>query len=76
MAGAPKRPIEVLYEQGWAALAAGRTQDAVIAERAAASAPSDPLAEDAWFWRATALARAKHASAAGALEQFLARYPR
>lgn len=75
--GAPKRPIEILFEQGWAALAAGNPRDAAATfERAATSAPNDPLAEDAWFWRASALARAKSAAAIGALEQFLARYPR
>jgi TolA-binding protein len=75
--GAPKRPIEILFEQGWAALAAGNPRDAATSfERAATSAPNDPLAEDAWFWRASALARAKSSAATGALEQFLARYPR
>jgi hypothetical protein len=75
--GAPKRPIEILFEQGWAALAAGNPRDAATSfERAATSAPDDPLAEDAWFWRASALARAKSSAASGALAQFLARYPR
>jgi TolA-binding protein len=75
--GAPKRPIEVLFDRGWAALAAGKPREAATAfEHAASSAPSDPLAEDAWFWRATALARAKSGDAASALEQFLGRYPR
>jgi TolA-binding protein len=75
--GAPKRAIEILFEQGWAALAAGKPSDAASAfERAATSAPNDPLAEDAWFWRASALARAKSSGAASALAQFLTRYPR
>lgn len=75
--GAPKRAIEILFEQGWAALAAGKPADAASAfERAATSAPNDPLAEDAWFWHASALARGKSRSAAAALAQFLARYPR
>jgi hypothetical protein len=75
--GASKRPIEVLFDRGWAALAAGKPREAATAfEHAASSAPSDPLAEDAWFWRATALARAKSSDAAAAIEQFLDRYPR
>jgi TolA-binding protein len=72
----PKRPIEVLFEEGWSTLAAGDAATAAsIFERAAQAAPKDPLAEDAWFWRASALARAKSSSAAGALDAFLARYP-
>ena len=73
----PKRPIEVLFDEGWATLQAGDASAAAATfERAAQSDPKDPLAEDAWFWRASALTRAKSASAAGALDQFLARYPR
>jgi TolA-binding protein len=72
-----KRPIEVLFERGWAELAAGDTRAAAGAfEQAIQAAPDDPLAEDAWFWRASALARAKDAAAARALDAFLARYPR
>ena len=71
-----KRPIELLFERGWAELAANQvTTAAATFERAARAAPSDPLAEDAWFWRASALARAKSADAATALAAFLARYP-
>jgi TolA-binding protein len=74
---APKRPNELLFEQGWAALAAGDTRGAASTfERAAKAAPKDPLAEDAWFWRASALARMKDGSAVRALESFLAGYPR
>jgi len=73
----PKRQIELLFEQGWADLAAGKAKDAAAAfERAAQAAPDDPLAEDAWFWRASALSRARSSTATGALETFLARYPR
>jgi hypothetical protein len=72
-----KRPIELLFEEGWATLAAGDAiAAAAIFERAAQSAPQDPLAEDAWFWRASALARAKSAAAPGALDSFLSRYAR
>ena len=71
-----KRPIELLFEEGWATLAAGNASGAAaIFERAAKSAPNDPLAEDAWFWRASALARAKSPAAANALDAFIARYP-
>ena len=71
-----KRPIELLFEEGWAKLAAGEaTAAAAIFERAARSSPNDPLAEDAWFWQASSLARAKSGSAAGALDAFLTRYP-
>ena len=73
----PKRPIEVLFEEGWATLAGGDPAGAAaIFERAAQSAPKDPLAEDAWFWRASSLAKAKASAAAPALESFLSRYPR
>jgi TolA-binding protein len=70
-----KRPIEVLFDEGFATLTSGDpAAAAIIFERAARSAPTDPLAEDASFWRASALVRAKSASAASALESFLARY--
>ncbi len=73
----PKRPIELLFEEGWSTLQAGNAAAAAgIFERAAESAPSDPLAEDAWFWRASSLSRAKSSSAASALDAFLAKYPR
>ncbi|HEY5924748.1 MAG TPA: hypothetical protein VIV11_23875 [Kofleriaceae bacterium] len=72
----PKRPIEVLFEEGWTTLAAGNAAAAsVIFERAAQAAPKDPLAEDAWFWRASSLARAKSGAAASAFDSFLSRYP-
>lgn len=79
--GAPqpavKRPIELLFGEGWAALAAGDARKAAaVFEAAARSSPSDPLAEDAWFWHASALARASSPGAVAALDSFLARYPR
>ena len=74
---APKRPNELLFEKGWAALGKGDAAGAASTfEQAAKAAPNDPLAEDAWFWRASALARAKDGRAARALEAFLASYPR
>ncbi len=70
-----KRPIEVLFDEGFATLTSGDPSSAaVIFERAARSAPSDPLAEDASFWRASALVRAKSGTAVSALESFLSRY--
>lgn len=70
-----KRPIEVLFDEGFATLTAGDPATAAqIFERAARSAPSDPLAEDATFWRASALVRAKSSAAVSALESFLSRY--
>jgi TolA-binding protein len=70
-----KRPIEVLFDEGFATLTSGDPATAAqIFERAARSAPSDPLAEDASFWRASSLVRAKSSAATSALEGFLARY--
>lgn len=74
---APKRPIEVFFDEGWAALAKGEPSRAATAfEHAAQAAPDDPLAEDAQFWRGAALARAvRPKPAISALKSFLARYP-
>ncbi len=70
-----RRPIEVLLDQGWSALSAGDAAAAAEAfEAAAKSDPSDPLAEDAWFWNASALVRLKSGEAVGALEKFIKRY--
>lgn len=75
-AAMPKRQNELLFEQGWASLKAGKTADAATTfERAALAAPDDPLAEDAWFWRASSLARAKSPGASDAFDKFLSRYP-
>jgi TolA-binding protein len=78
VAAPARRPVEVLFEEGWRALAAGELDRAAERfEQSARSAPQDPLAEDAWFWNATTLARAGRATAAtDALEAFLGRYPR
>lgn len=71
-----RRPIEVLFDEGWTTLTSGSPQAAApIFERAAASAPNDPLAEDATFWRSSALVRARSGDAVSALESFLSRYP-
>jgi len=75
---ADKRPIERFFEEGWAALAANDPARAAEAfARAARSAPDDPLAEDAWFWRGSALARAGRSNLAiPALASFIDDYPR
>jgi TolA-binding protein len=66
------------FEAGWSALHDG---DPVAAATAFGEvldrAPSDPLAEDASFWRAVALSRAEHTTEArAALERFVHTYPR
>jgi hypothetical protein len=74
---ATKRPIELLFDEGWSVLAAGDPKRAAaVFERAAHAAPNDPLAEDAWFWRASALARVGDTTAVDALGSFIRRYPR
>jgi len=75
---APKRAIEIFFQEGWSALSANDPKRAAEAfHRAARSAPSDPLAEDAWFWGGAALARTGMTGAAiDSLKTFIARYPR
>ena len=73
---APKRAIEVAFDRGWERLRAGDARTAATEfERAALAAPRDPLAEDAWFWHAASLVRAKSTGAVAALDRFLASYP-
>jgi hypothetical protein len=72
--GDPRPANEILFEEGWAALAAGEPKRAAKAfERAAKAAPDDPMAEDAWFWRGAAQAR--YGTSSG-LTWFLKHYPR
>jgi TolA-binding protein len=71
------RPAEIAFNQGWNALRSG---DALAAaktfERAIQAAGSDPIAEDAGFWRAISYQRAgKNLEALGALKLFLSRFP-
>ncbi len=69
-------PSEVAFEDGWRALQSGDAGQAAVAfEHAARLAPTDPLAEDAWFLHALALARAGDHGALAALETYLANYP-
>ena len=72
------RPIERLFQEGWAALSAGEPgRAAELLDKAALADPADPLAEDAAYWRAVALGRdGRGPASASALGAFLARYPR
>ncbi len=74
-AGASPAPgaRDAAFEEGWLALKGGEHGRAVMAfERAAAMAAGDPLAEDAAYWRAVALARgARRAEAISALTVFV-----
>jgi TolA-binding protein len=73
---ARRDPAAVAFDDGWHALRAGDPKRAAISFAAAAeAAPSGPLAEDARFWHAVALGRARDDQARGALEAFLIAYP-
>jgi len=65
------------FDEGWSAIRAADFDAAASAfERAASSEADALLAEDARYWRAVALARARRAArAAGAFEEFLDTYP-
>lgn len=69
-------PAEVAFERGWSALRGGAL---VEAERAFAEveriAPDAMLAEDAAYWRAVALLRARRGEAREALRRFVTHYP-
>lgn len=69
---------EVAYDDGWAAMRAGRFSEAASAfMRAQVLAPTGPLAEDAGFWYAVALARSgKPTLATSAFRDFLETYPK
>ena len=66
------------FEAGWSALHDGNPVAAAAAfGEVLDRAPSDPLAEDASFWRAVALSRAERTTQArAALELFVRTYPR
>lgn len=75
-APAPEAPGEARYQEGFAALRAGEYSKAAAAFEVVARDTSSELAEDAAFWRAVSLARAKQrAEASAALDAFLAKYP-
>jgi ferric-dicitrate binding protein FerR (iron transport regulator) len=65
------------FEDGWTALHAGDPAHAAEAfERVMERSPTDPLAEDAAFWRCVALSRTGDSRAADrALDAFVHRYP-
>ncbi|HEY2729148.1 MAG TPA: tetratricopeptide repeat protein [Polyangia bacterium] len=73
---APTRQ-EALYDDAWDALRARRFDEAATGfGRVLAESPSGPLADEAGFWRAIALARGKkNAEAVPAFRAFLATYP-
>ena len=67
---------EAAFGSGLQQLRAGHNAAAAAAfNRTVALAPAGPLAEDAWYWRAVALARAGAGPGREALAQFLDRYP-
>lgn len=70
-------PADAAFQEGWAALRRDDAAGAAAAfELSARSAGEDAIAEDAWYWRAVALARGKRSDAArGAFAAFLDRYP-
>ncbi|MCB9561602.1 MAG: tetratricopeptide repeat protein [Kofleriaceae bacterium] len=71
-------PTETQFRIGRQALRDGDFGTAAdVLARAIAADPAAPLAEDARYWRAVALARAgRDADARAALDDFLARHPR
>lgn len=73
----PRSPAEQAFEAGWAALRAGdpwRAEQDFLRVSEHDAPPG--LTEDAAFWRAVALARAKRRTAAiAALSAFVQRYP-
>jgi TolA-binding protein len=75
---APRAPEEVSYDDAWAALRAGDFAHAAGGfARVVLLAPDNPLGEDAGFWRAVALARARRSpEAVAAFHDFLDGYPR
>jgi hypothetical protein len=74
----PRSADEVSYDDAWTALRTGAFARAASGfARVLLAAPDGPLAEDAGFWRAVALARGKRsAEAMSAFRDFLDAYPR
>ncbi|AKU91186.1 tetratricopeptide repeat protein [Vulgatibacter incomptus] len=73
----PRSPMAELFDRGWTQLRSGRPREAAQTfEEALAKHPSDPLAEDAAFWRGVSLARAKRTQEASrALAAFIDAHP-
>ncbi|HEY4183328.1 MAG TPA: tetratricopeptide repeat protein [Kofleriaceae bacterium] len=76
-ATADATPQEREYGSGWAAMRTGKFDDAATAFRKVLLLdPVGPLAEDATYWNAVALARSKQSpSAIAAFRDFLDQYP-
>lgn len=71
-----RAPQAVAYDEAWAAMRAGSFDRAATAfARAGILDPEGPLAEDAGYWYAVALARQHRAEATTAFREQLARYP-
>jgi TolA-binding protein len=75
MASEPQRAS---FERGWRLLRSGEPRRAAEAFRAVETqSPGDAISEDALFWEAVSLARARlPAEARGALAAFVSRFPR
>ncbi|MEO8706205.1 MAG: FecR domain-containing protein [Kofleriaceae bacterium] len=72
-----RSPQEVAYDAAWVAMRASDFAAAASTfARAGILDPDGPLAEDASYWYAVALARAKRPEALQAFREFLDRYPR
>lgn len=70
-------PQERAYDDGWTAMRGGKFAEAATAfARVQLLDPDGALAEDATYWYAVALARAKAASAVTAFRDFLDHYPK
>ncbi|MFN0246736.1 MAG: FecR domain-containing protein [Kofleriaceae bacterium] len=73
----PTRPLDALaYDEGWAAMRGGDFEHAASAfARVTILEPDGALSEDASYWYAVALARAKRGEAIAAFRDLLSRYP-
>lgn len=75
-ATAPRAPEALAYDEAWAAMREGDFEHAASAfARVSILDPDGPLSEDASYWYAVALARAKRAEAIAAFRDLLSRYP-
>jgi FecR-like protein len=74
----PPSPQEAAFARGWDALRGGQPAQAVEAfHEAWGGAPDGPIAEDAQFWEAVALARAHRTpEAISSMQLFLGSHPR
>jgi TolA-binding protein len=76
-AAQPTRPLDALaYDEGWAAMRGGDFEHAASAfARVTILEPDGALSEDASYWYAVALARAKRGEAIAAFRDLISRYP-